>query len=32
MILTMKQTETVANKDRQYIEYQLFDKELLKSI
>lgn len=30
MILTMKQTETVANRDRQFIEYQLFDKVLLK--
>lgn len=30
MILTMKQTETVANRDRQFIEYQLYDKTLLK--
>lgn len=31
MILTMKQTETVANKERQFIEYQLFDKILIKA-
>lgn len=30
MILTMKQTETVANRNKQYIEYQLFDKNLLR--
>lgn len=30
MILTMKQTETVANRDRSFIEYQLYNKTLLK--
>lgn len=30
MILTMKQTESCANRDKQYLEYQLYDKTLLK--